>query len=227
MITGIDKPKQSEAGDQGKPQRSRGRPSKRDAETIDQNVLEAAKQSFLTDGFAATTMDAIASRAGVTKATLYQRYDDKAALLRAVMQDRISAWSAASDARIVARGQTLEERLLHYARSMTRWSADPEVRAFGELIRECWGSARHVAEEMQALRTTRMQKVLERDIREFSEKEGMRASNPKLLADLFLSMVGAAHSHWDESEDEWTPKMRDESLEQVVAILLRGGSAWS
>jgi AcrR family transcriptional regulator len=207
--------------------RSRGRPSKREAELIDRNVLEAAKLSFLADGFAATTMDAIASRAGVTKATLYQRYDDKAALLRAVMQDRIAAWSAVSDARrVVPENDTLDQRLLHYARSMTRWSADPEVRAFGELVQECWGSARHVAVEMQALRTTRMQDVLERDIREFAARDNLAVTDPGLIAAVFMGMLAALHQHLDRPGTKLTPKEIDERLAQIVAILLKGKSAW-
>lgn len=206
--------------------RSRGRPSLREAEVIDNEVLAAATQCFLANGFVATTMDAVAIRAGVSKATLYQRYDDKAALLRAVMHDRIMAWSAISDARVVNWGDTLEARLKHYARSLTRWRTDPEVRAIGELLRECWGSARHVAEEMQAIRTKRMKEVLERDIREFAAADGLNVADFALIAELFLGMIEALHRHMDLRYSTAAPADVERLLDNGVMIFLSGKAAW-
>ncbi len=206
--------------------RTRGRPTRRDAAVIDRDVLEAAKTSFLTAGFAATTMDAIARRAGVTKVTLYQRYDDKAALLRAVMHDRIAGWTAAADERAIARGETLETRLRHYAGSMTRWSRDPEVRSFGDLVRECWGSARAVAEEMQGLQVRRMLDVIERDIVELGVKEGVRPQAPRVLAEMFLGMVGGLHRYFEETGLWSDEEALAGHLDHLVRIFTSGKSVW-
>jgi hypothetical protein len=43
------------------------------------------------------------------------RHADKEALMRAVMHERIETWSVRSRQRIVARGDTLDEHLRHYA----------------------------------------------------------------------------------------------------------------
>lgn len=210
----------------GGAQRSRGRPSRKEAEAIDRSVLEAARESFLAHGFTATTMDAIAARAGVTKATLYQRYDDKVAMLRAVLHERVAAWSAVSDRRAVNRGDTLDKRLEHYARSITRWSRDPEVRSFGELIRECWGTARAVAEEMQTIRVTRMLDVIEKDIREFGPKAGVTAANPRLIAELFLGMIGGVHRYLEDSGQADDAAIAQLCLDQAVDMFVAGKSAW-
>jgi TetR/AcrR family transcriptional repressor of mexJK operon len=50
-----------------------------------QKILEAAKPLFLASGYTATSMDDVASRAGVSKTTLYKRYPSKAALFAAVI----------------------------------------------------------------------------------------------------------------------------------------------
>lgn len=46
-------------------------------------VLDAAKRLFIDRGFGATSMDAIAARAGVSKATVYAHYPSKEALFAA------------------------------------------------------------------------------------------------------------------------------------------------
>jgi TetR/AcrR family transcriptional repressor of mexJK operon len=42
-----------------------------------QAILAAAKQLFLSKGYASTSMDAVASAAGVSKLTVYSHFDDK------------------------------------------------------------------------------------------------------------------------------------------------------
>lgn len=51
-----------------------------------QAILEAAKELFLTQGFAATSMDAVAAEAGVSKLTVYSHFSDKATLFTAAIE---------------------------------------------------------------------------------------------------------------------------------------------
>src|SRR5262249_37727927 len=51
-------------------------------------VLEAAGRLFLRHGFGATTMDAIAREAGVSKATVYAHAKNKQELFAAIVNDR-------------------------------------------------------------------------------------------------------------------------------------------
>lgn len=214
-----DQPKASKA-----PRQRRGRPSRKAAAAIDAQVLESARICFLAGGFNGATMDAIAQHAGVTKVTLYQRYADKVALLRAVMQDRIATWSTTSQQRIAARGDTVDQRLRYYARSVLRWSTDKEIRAFGDLIRGCWGSAPAVAEEMEALRLRRMLDVLEADILEFSGKEGLTIKQPRQLAEMFLGMLAAFSppSAAGDAVDDAIAAYAD----RTVDVLMNGRRAW-
>lgn len=210
--------------DGGKPRR--GRPSRKEAQAIDQRVLDAARICFLANGFAGTTMDAIASHAGVTKVTLYQRYADKIALLRAMMQERVESWSVMAQQRPAPRGDTLEARLRYFARSMLHWSTNAEVQAFGNLIRECWGIARPLAEEMQIIRDGRMIDVLEQQMMEFSAKEGSTIENPRQLAAIFLGMLTAFPERHDGS-DATTPEYAEAAYaDKVVDILFSGRAGW-
>ncbi|MDF0542140.1 TetR/AcrR family transcriptional regulator [Sphingobium sp. H39-3-25] len=204
----------------------RGRPSRQEVEAIDKRVLAVAGACFLEHGIVATTMDGIAERAGVTKATLYQRYADKGALLRAVMHDRIETWSNLSSQRGLIRGETIDQRLRHYARSMLHWSLDADVLAFGRLIQEAWGSAPAVAEEMHGIRLSRMLDLLESDIVTLCAREGGVPDDPRQLAEIFLGMLrafsppaGASSFQIEQAIARFT--------DRVVDILMLGRKAWT
>jgi AcrR family transcriptional regulator len=64
-----------------------GRPKACDVEKLNSNILAAAGELFLERGFDATSMDAIAAHARISKRTLYSRYEDKSALFNAVIYD--------------------------------------------------------------------------------------------------------------------------------------------
>ncbi len=49
-------------------------------------ILDAAMREFLTHGYAATSMDRVASAAGVSKATVYSHFQDKEGLFAALIQ---------------------------------------------------------------------------------------------------------------------------------------------
>jgi TetR/AcrR family transcriptional repressor of mexJK operon len=76
------------------------RAPKRDA------ILDAAQSTFLELGYAAASMDLVAARAGVSKATIYAHFAGKGALFAAIVQRRCEreflnadAWPAGADAR--------------------------------------------------------------------------------------------------------------------------------
>jgi TetR/AcrR family transcriptional regulator, regulator of autoinduction and epiphytic fitness len=52
-------------------------------------ILEGAMQEFLANGYAATTMDKVAATAGVSKATVYNHFQDKESLFNALIQQLV------------------------------------------------------------------------------------------------------------------------------------------
>jgi TetR/AcrR family transcriptional repressor of mexJK operon len=66
--------------------RTRSKPSaKREA------ILDAAQRLFLGEGYAATSMDAVAAQANVSKATIYAHFEGKDQLFAAMMHRRCDA----------------------------------------------------------------------------------------------------------------------------------------
>ena len=90
---------------------SRGRP--KDAGKR-KDIMDAARQLFLRHGFHGTSMDALAKEACVSKATLYSHFEDKDALYRALINDKMADykvddftdmlnWDVASDLQLIAK----------------------------------------------------------------------------------------------------------------------------
>jgi AcrR family transcriptional regulator len=114
-------------------QATRGRP--RDAGAREA-ILDATLELLADRGFHATTMDAIAERAGVGKNTIYRRWPAKADLVI----DAFHYFTA--DLELEAGpGDDVYSRLLEYGRSLARFYADPLTRRLlpgllGELQRD-------------------------------------------------------------------------------------------
>jgi len=69
--------------------RDRGRPQLRSDDETRQIIYEAARHEFAASGFAATSTETVARRAGVSTRTLYRLVPNKAALFEGMVSDRL------------------------------------------------------------------------------------------------------------------------------------------
>ena len=99
-----------------------------------QTILEVATAMFLSQGYGATSIDAIARQARMSKRTFYHRFRDKADLFGAVVHDVVGrlrppdAKSAAGAASLFA-GAELEEILLRVASLVLHAALSPQAIA--------------------------------------------------------------------------------------------------
>ena len=70
--------------------RGRGRPQARPDDETRAVILESARHEFASSGYAATNMESVARRAGVSTRTLYRLIPNKAAVFEAMLTERIS-----------------------------------------------------------------------------------------------------------------------------------------
>ncbi|OKO83580.1 TetR family transcriptional regulator [Bradyrhizobium sp. AS23.2] len=77
--------------------RPRGRPQLRSDEETKQIVFDAARRAFAVDGYAATSTEELARRAGISTKTLYRLFPGKAALFEALCVDRLERLLSAVD----------------------------------------------------------------------------------------------------------------------------------
>ena len=95
------------AGESGEPPRDgRQRKRRNTRSPADQEaaILAAAADEFTVAGIAQANVDAVASRAGVSRSTLYRRFPNKDALLLAVAADRYERGMRALDAAVAGLG---------------------------------------------------------------------------------------------------------------------------
>ncbi|HQT77700.1 MAG TPA: TetR/AcrR family transcriptional regulator [Rhodopila sp.] len=99
---------------------------------MEATILDRATAAFLADGYAATTIEAIARASGVAKRTIYARWDGKPALFRAVLERLLTRWLATAGDWTVA--DTLETALLAAADQMLSVALTPEAVALHRLL---------------------------------------------------------------------------------------------
>jgi TetR/AcrR family transcriptional repressor of mexJK operon len=110
-----------------------GRPSREVSASLGGVILDAATTLFLRDGYVATSMEAVAAAAGVSKRTLYARFADKSLVLRDCVARLVDGWLPAFDA-ASAPAATLDETLLSAGRQMLETALAPEALALYRLL---------------------------------------------------------------------------------------------
>ena len=113
--------------------RKGGRPSRTEAEALRDRILDAATALFFSTGYGATTIEAVAKRARISKRTLYHRFDDKAALLRAVVERTIDRMRPPARVPLLE-GANLQEILERLARLILQAALSAPAIALHRLI---------------------------------------------------------------------------------------------
>jgi len=97
-------------------------------------MLDRATAAFLRDGYAATSIEAIARDAGVAKRTIYARWSGKPALFRAVLERLMTVWFAAAATGAWPEADGLEASLDAAARGILTVGLAPEAIALHRLL---------------------------------------------------------------------------------------------
>src|SRR6476646_12035619 len=81
--------------------RCRGRPQVRPDDETRQIIYEAARHEFADSGYAATSMETVARRAGVSTKTLYRLVPNKASLFEGMVSDRLDRFMSEVNLRAI------------------------------------------------------------------------------------------------------------------------------
>jgi TetR/AcrR family transcriptional repressor of mexJK operon len=93
-----------------------GRPTREQQEQRHEELLNVALDIFLERGFEQTTMEEIATHVGMSKRTVYARYEDKGALFKAAVRRAIERFTVPRELVEAVATDDLEETLLAIAR---------------------------------------------------------------------------------------------------------------
>lgn len=164
--------------------RGRGRPP--DPAKLEA-ILTAAHDLFLDRGVAATTMDAIAERAGVSKMTVYANFRDKPTLLAAIFDRRIKTMRVPD----LAVGSDLNlslERLAEFGAIVVKAITRPEVVRVTRLMAECAADQPRVAAVFYTAGRGEMLKRVAVFLKALTERGVLAIDDPELAAD---QLIGA------------------------------------
>ncbi|BAZ42762.1 TetR family transcriptional regulator protein [Calothrix sp. NIES-4101] len=103
------------------------------AEKIEK-ILTGAMQEFLKHGYAGTSMDKVASRAGVSKATVYSHFKDKEGLFKALIRQLAEEKFRDTFATVPLEGEPAVVLRIVITKALNKMISDREHQAFVRVL---------------------------------------------------------------------------------------------
>jgi TetR/AcrR family transcriptional repressor of mexJK operon len=179
---------EAERGARVRPRGRGGRPSRLESAQLSDRILDVATALFLGDGFGATSIEAVARRAGISKRTFYHRFRGKEVLFEAVVRRLIERWTPPLDTALFEEA-ALQETLHRAGKYMLDVALSPEALALHRVViaeaTRFPGLARILHELGAATGIERIARVLEPRI----ASGEFRAMDPLFAAEQFILMV--------------------------------------
>lgn len=154
-------------------------------------ILEVAREALLASGFSRTTMDVVAKKAGISKATLYRSFPSKDDLYRAVVTDWVDRGADAMRPHVstLLTAKDLRNALLNLARTMQAGILSPDVLAMRSLVST--EAARHpdIAIIYATNSWERNTAMLGEALAELHDRGTLNIPDPGIAADQFTWLV--------------------------------------
>ncbi len=169
--------------------RPRGRPRVNPEDRID-DILKVAFDIFAEKGFGATTMDAVAQTARISKETLYQLFPNKAVLFNSVLERQINLWSSTEFADLPPRKpSSLRDDLIWLIDLMVRAASNEKMQILTRLAREEAFRFPDLANVVYTMSAQRTVGGLSAIIRQHSEQDGVIARAPEDIAWMIVNVT--------------------------------------
>ncbi len=173
---------------QTRPRGRGGRPSRLQSAQLSDRILDVATTLFLGHGFGATSIEAVAKRASISKRTFYHRFRGKEVLFEAVVRRLIERWMPPFDAALLD-APSLPEALRRAAEYMLSVALTPEALALHRTViaeaRRFPGLARIMHELGAASGVERISRHFERRI----DSGELGRIDTRFAAEQFILMV--------------------------------------
>jgi len=171
--------------------RCRGRPQLRSDDETRQIIYEAARHEFAANGFAATSTEKVARRAGVSTKTLYRLIPSKTELFEGMVSDRLDRFLADVNLRTAARYDDIEQALTAALLACMDLVLDPEVVALQRIVLQETGNtslARTYYKDGILRTATTLASWLKRQV-----KQGLiQLDDPDEAAGMLIGMVASS-----------------------------------
>ncbi|WP_457106673.1 TetR/AcrR family transcriptional regulator [Methylobacterium sp. P5_C11] len=216
-----------------------GRPTRAEAVRREAHLIAVATTLFLERGFDATSIDAVAEAAGMSKPTVYARYRDKRALFEAVLRERIAAWLAPLAA--AAEAQAAEAGTQAGTQAGTDAGTDDVEAALHDLSRTLLAHGQSPGAAMlkrnlvaQALQFPELARLAHEEgwlrgvravaqmLDAFARRGRIAVTDPEIAADLFLSLVLGRSSQATLYGIATDPEAQERRRQAAVRLFLDG-----
>ena len=153
-----------------------------------QAILDAAKELFVRNGYASTSMDAVAAEAGVSKLTVYSHFTDKETLFSAAVVARCEEQMPAlfDELNRDVPAQTL---LLNVARGFQTLINSPESIELHRLMVTLGTQDPQLSQIFFEAGPQRILQETERLLSRLEKTGQLRFESPKTAAEHFLSLI--------------------------------------
>lgn len=177
--------------DASQDKRCRGRPRGRPDDETRQVIYEAARQEFVDSGYAATSIETVARRAGVSTKTLYRLIPNKAALFESMVSDRLDRLVYEVNLR-AADHADIEQALRAALLACADLALDQEVVTVQRMVLQEAGKFCDVAEMFYANAIRRTEVALADWLRVQQARGLIVLDDPEEAAGMLLGMVASA-----------------------------------
>ncbi|UCE85996.1 MAG: TetR/AcrR family transcriptional regulator [Deltaproteobacteria bacterium] len=193
------------------------------AERTRQRILDAAGQSLAASGWAKTTVEAIAARAGVSKGIVYHHFRGKEQILEAVLERTLAEWDEACRREGWPEGESALQGLATMHRCALQYARDnPLLRAIFQLDPSVLLDMRRSAPVRRALEQFRAELVAA--VRAGVESGELR---PDLDVERTAEVVRILHLAFIDHllNPEWIDASDDRLIDASLDVLFHGLAA--
>lgn len=168
--------------------RGRGRPQARCDDDTRAVIFEAARHEFAASGYATTSMESVARRAGVSTKTLYRLIPNKAALFEAMITSRIDTFASVVRVR-ACDGSNIKGALRDALVTWGELVLDGEVIALQRLILADGEKFPEIAETFYHKAIRRTEHTLANWLQAQSQRGLIKVDDAETAAGMLLGML--------------------------------------
>jgi AcrR family transcriptional regulator len=171
--------------------RCRGRPQLRTDVETRQIIYAAARHEFAANGYAATSTEKIARRAGISTKTLYRLIPAKSDLFEGMVADRLDRFFSDVSLR-TAHQEDIDQALIAALLSCTDLVLDPEVVALQRIVLQEAGNFPNLAATYYSNGIVRTATALADWLTVQMRRGLLELEDPKEAAGMLIGMVASA-----------------------------------
>jgi len=207
------------------PRRPRGRPKTEHVEALEARLVAVAREAFVLNGYGATSINAIARSARVSKNTLYARFPSKAALFQVIVARQIASVDEELPPPSDANPEPLADQLRAYVDVALRISLSKDVRDINRLIMSESYRFPELGDAARARFQIGVQHVA--DIIEIcAKRDRIRCRDAAAAAALFLYSIYGWYTFAMITNRPVSDAERTARVDTAVAMFLAGRPDW-